>query len=99
MYVSIILSVSYGGIMSKVIGIDLGTTNSCVAVIEGDSPTVITNSEGYRTTPSVVAFTKNKERLVGDAARRQASVNSDRTIFSIKRHMGTDYRKKIDGKA
>ena len=85
--------------MSKVIGIDLGTTNSCVAVIEGDSPTVITNSEGYRTTPSVVAFTKNKERLVGDAARRQASVNSDRTIFSIKRHMGTDYRKKIDGKA
>ena len=65
MYVSIILSVSYGGIMSKVIGIDLGTTNSCVAVIEGDSPTVITNSEGYRTTPSVVAFTKNKERLVG----------------------------------
>ena len=85
--------------MSKVIGIDLGTTNSCVAVIEGDSPTVITNSEGYRTTPSVVAFTKNKERLVGDAARRQASVNSDRTIFSIKRHMGTDYKKKIDGKA
>lgn len=70
MYVSIILSVSYGGIMSKVIGIDLGTTNSCVAVIEGDSPTVITNSEGYRTTPSVVAFTKNKERLVGDAARK-----------------------------
>ena len=99
MYISIILSVSYGGIMSKVIGIDLGTTNSCVAVIEGDSPTVITNSEGYRTTPSVVAFTKNKERLVGDAARRQASVNSDRTVFSIKRHMGTDYRKKIDGKA
>lgn len=75
---------SVGGIMSKVIGIDLGTTNSCVAVIEGDTPTVITNSEGYRTTPSVVAFTKNKERLVGDTARRQASVNSDRTIFSIK---------------
>ena len=89
---------SDGGIMSKVIGIDLGTTNSCVAVIEGDTPTVITNSEGYRTTPSVVAFTKNKERLVGDTARRQASVNSDRTIFSIKRYMGTDYKKKIDGK-
>lgn len=84
--------------MSKVIGIDLGTTNSCVAVIEGDTPTVITNSEGYRTTPSVVAFTRNKERLVGDTARRQASVNSDRTIFSIKRYMGTDYKKKIDGK-
>ena len=90
---------SVGGIMSKVIGIDLGTTNSCVAVIEGDTPTVITNSEGYRTTPSVVAFTKNKERLVGDTARRQASVNSDRTIFSIKRYMGTDYKKKIDGKS
>ena len=89
---------SVGGIMSKVIGIDLGTTNSCVAVIEGDTPTVITNSEGYRTTPSVVAFTRNKERLVGDTARRQASVNSDRTIFSIKRYMGTDYKKKIDGK-
>ena len=65
----------------------------------GDTPTVITNSEGYRTTPSVVAFTKNKERLVGDTARRQASVNSDRTIFSIKRYMGTDYKKKIDGKS
>ena len=91
-------SESVGGIMSKVIGIDLGTTNSCVAVIEGDTPTVITNSEGYRTTPSVVAFTRNKERLVGDTARRQASVNSDRTIFSIKRYMGTDYKKKIDGK-
>ena len=91
-------SESVGGIMSKVIGIDLGTTNSCVAVIEGDAPTVITNSEGYRTTPSVVAFTRNKERLVGDTARRQASVNSDRTIFSIKRYMGTDYKKKIDGK-
>ena len=83
--------------MGTVIGIDLGTTNSCVAVIEGDTPTVITNKEGYRTTPSVVAFTKSKERIVGDAAKRQA-VNSDRTIFSIKRHMGTDYRKKIDGK-
>ena len=85
-------------IMGTVIGIDLGTTNSCVAVIEGDTPTVITSKEGYRTTPSVVAFTKSKERIVGDAAKRQAAVNSDRTIFSIKRHMGTDYRKKIDGK-
>lgn len=84
--------------MGTVIGIDLGTTNSCVAVIEGDTPTVITNKEGYRTTPSVVAFTKSKERIIGDAAKRQAAVNSDRTIFSIKRHMGTDYRKKIDGK-
>lgn len=84
--------------MGTVIGIDLGTTNSCVAVIEGDTPTVITNKEGYRTTPSVVAFTKSKELIVGDAAKRQAAVNSDRTIFSIKRHMGTDYRKKIDGK-
>lgn len=84
--------------MGTVIGIDLGTTNSCVAVIEGATPTVITSKEGYRTTPSVVAFTKSKERIVGDAAKRQAAVNSDRTIFSIKRHMGTDYRKKIDGK-
>lgn len=84
--------------MGTVIGIDLGTTNSCVAVIEGDTPTVITSKEGYRTTPSVVAFTKSKERIVGDAAKRQAAVNSDRTIFSIKRHMGTDYRRKIDGK-
>ena len=84
--------------MGTVIGIDLGTTNSCVTVIEGDTPTVITNKEGYRTTPSVVAFTKSKERIVGDAAKRQAAVNSDRTIFSIKRHMGTDYRRKIDGK-
>ena len=84
--------------MGTVIGIDLGTTNSCVAVIECDTPTVITSKEGYRTTPSVVAFTKSKELIVGDAAKRQAAVNSDRTIFSIKRHMGTDYRKKIDGK-
>ena len=84
--------------MGTVIGIDLGTTNSCVAVIEGDTPTVITSKEGYRTTPSVVAFTTSKELIVGDAAKRQAAVNSDRTIFSIKRHMGTDYRKKIDGK-
>lgn len=84
--------------MSKVIGIDLGTTNSCVAVMEGESPTVVTNSEGYRTTPSVVAFTKDGSRLVGDVARRQAAVNSDRTVFSIKRHMGSNYRKRIDGK-
>lgn len=84
--------------MGKVIGIDLGTTNSCVAVLEADVPTVITNSEGYRTTPSVVAFSKDGSRLVGDIAKRQAAANADRTIFSIKRHMGTDYRKKIDGK-
>lgn len=86
-------------VMSRVIGIDLGTTNSCVAVLEGDVPTVIANKEGYRTTPSVVAFAKDKTMLVGDPARRQASVNAERTIFSIKRHMGSDYRKKIDGKA
>lgn len=84
--------------MSRVIGIDLGTTNSCVAVLEGDVPTVIANKEGYRTTPSVVAFAKDKTMLVGDPARRQAAVNAERTIFSIKRHMGSDYRKKIDGK-
>lgn len=86
-------------VMSRVIGIDLGTTNSCVAVLEGDVPTVIANKEGYRTTPSVVAFAKDKTMLVGDSARRQAAVNAERTIFSIKRHMGSDYRKKIDGKA
>lgn len=86
-------------VMSRVIGIDLGTTNSCVAVLEGDVPTVIANKEGYRTTPSVVAFAKDKTMLVGDTARRQAAVNAERTIFSIKRHMGSDYRKKIDGKA
>ena len=85
--------------MSRVIGIDLGTTNSCVAVLEGDVPTVIANKEGYRTTPSVVAFAKDKTMFVGDPARRQAAVNAERTIFSIKRHMGSDYRKKIDGKA
>ena len=85
--------------MGKIIGIDLGTTNSCVAVLEGDVPTVIANKEGYRTTPSVVAFAKDKTMLVGDPARRQAAVNAERTIFSIKRHMGSDYRKKIDGKA
>lgn len=86
-------------VMSRVIGIDLGTTNSCVAVLEGDVPTVIANKKGYRTTPSVVAFAKDKTMLVGDPARRQAAVNAERTIFSIKRHMGSDYRKKIDGKA
>ncbi len=83
--------------MSKVIGIDLGTTNSCVAVLENGNPVVITNGEGGRTTPSVVAFTKKGERLVGDVARRQAAVNADRTIFSIKREMGSSYRIKIDG--
>ena len=78
--------------MSKVIGIDLGTTNSCVAVVEGGKPVVITNAEGERTTPSVVAFTKDGERLVGGAAKRQIATNSGRTISSIKRHMGSDYR-------
>lgn len=85
--------------MGKVIGIDLGTTNSCVAVLENNQPVVITNAEGSRTTPSVVAFTKNGERLVGDAAKRQAAVNVDRTFFSIKREMGSNYRAKVDGKA
>ena len=85
--------------MSKIIGIDLGTTNSCVAVMEGGKPVVIPNSEGSRTTPSVVAFTKNGERLVGEPAKRQAVTNADRTISSIKRHMGTDYKVTIDGKA
>jgi molecular chaperone DnaK len=85
--------------MSKIIGIDLGTTNSCVAVIEGGNPTVIANSEGSRTTPSVVAFQKDGERIVGQVAKRQAVTNSDRTIMSIKRHMGTDYKVNIDGKA
>ncbi len=84
--------------MSKIIGIDLGTTNSCVAVMEGGKPTVIANTEGVRTTPSVVAFKKNGERLVGDAARRQAVTNADNTISSIKRHMGTDYRVNIEDK-
>lgn len=84
--------------MGKVIGIDLGTTNSCVAVLENDQPVVITNAEGSRTTPSVVAFSKNGERLVGDLARRQAAVNVDRTFFSIKREMGGMFRVKIDGK-
>ena len=84
--------------MSKIIGIDLGTTNSCVAVLEGGKPTVIANTEGVRTTPSIVAFTKTGERLVGEPAKRQAVTNADRTISSIKRHMGTDYKVDIDGK-
>ena len=84
--------------MGKIIGIDLGTTNSCVAVIEGGEPTVITNSEGARTTPSVVAFTKDGERLVGQLAKNQAVTNPDRTVISIKRHMGSDYKVDIDGK-
>lgn len=84
--------------MGKIIGIDLGTTNSCVAVMEGGKPTVIANAEGMRTTPSVVAFTKSGERLVGEPAKRQAVTNADRTISSIKRHMGTDYKVSIDGK-
>ena len=84
--------------MSKIIGIDLGTTNSCVAVMEGGKPTVIANAEGIRTTPSVVAFTKTGERLGGEPAKRQAVTNADRTISSIKRHMGTDYKVDIDGK-
>ncbi|MBQ5330554.1 MAG: molecular chaperone DnaK [Oscillospiraceae bacterium] len=84
--------------MSKIIGIDLGTTNSCVAVMEGGSAVVIANSEGARTTPSVVGFTKTGERLVGQVAKRQAVTNADRTISSIKRHMGSDYKVEIDGK-
>ena len=84
--------------MGKIIGIDLGTTNSCVAVMEGGKPTVITNIEGARTTPSVVAFTKTGERLVGEPAKRQAVTNSEKTISSIKRHMGSDYKVDVDGK-
>ena len=84
--------------MSKIIGIDLGTTNSCVAVMEGGKPVVIANTEGSRTTPSVVAFTKTGERIVGEPAKRQAVTNADKTISSIKRHMGTDYRVAIDDK-
>ena len=84
--------------MGKIIGIDLGTTNSCVAVMEGGKPVVITNTEGVRTTPSVVAFTKTGERLVGEPAKRQAVTNADHTISSIKRHMGTDYKVTIDDK-
>ena len=85
--------------MSKIIGIDLGTTNSCVAVLEGGEPVVIPNAEGARTTPSVVAFTKDGERLVGQIAKRQAVTNPDRTIISIKREMGTDHKVNIDGKS
>ena len=83
--------------MSKIIGIDLGTTNSCVAVMEGGEPVVIANAEGNRTTPSVVAFSKTGERLVGQVAKRQAVTNPERTIVSIKRHMGSDYKINIDG--
>ena len=85
--------------MGKIIGIDLGTTNSCVAVMEGGKPTVITNAEGMRTTPSVVAFTKTGERVIGAPAKRQAVTNAEKTIASIKRHMGTDYKVQIDDKA
>ena len=84
--------------MSKIIGIDLGTTNSCVAVLEGGEPVVIANAEGNRTTPSVVAFSKTGERMVGQVAKRQAVTNADRTVASIKRHMGSDYKVEIDGK-
>jgi len=84
--------------MSKIIGIDLGTTNSCVAVMEGGKPVVVANTEGARTTPSVVAFTKTGERLVGEPAKRQAVTNADKTISSIKRSMGTDHRVSIDDK-
>ncbi len=85
--------------MSKIIGIDLGTTNSCVAIMEGGDATVIANSEGNRTTPSVVGFAKNGERLVGQVAKRQAVSNPTRTVSSIKRHMGEDYKVRIDDKA
>ena len=84
--------------MGRTVGIDLGTTNSCVAILEGGEPTVIANAEGARTTPSIVGFTKTGERLVGSAAKRQAVVNPDRTIISIKRKMGTNDRVSIDGK-
>ena len=84
--------------MAKIIGIDLGTTNSCVAVIEGGEPVVITNAEGGRTTPSVVAFSKTGERMVGQVAKRQAVANTDRTVASIKRQMGTEFKVNIDSK-
>jgi molecular chaperone DnaK len=84
--------------MGKIIGIDLGTTNSCVAVFEGGEPAVITNPEGSRTTPSVVAFSKTGERMIGQIAKRQAITNPDKTVMSIKRHMGTNYKVDIDGK-
>lgn len=85
--------------MGKIIGIDLGTTNSCVAVYEGGEPIVITNPEGARTTPSVVAFSKTGERMVGQVAKRQGITNPDRTVFSIKRKMGTNEKVTIDGKS
>ncbi|MBQ3483076.1 MAG: Hsp70 family protein, partial [Clostridia bacterium] len=85
--------------MAKIIGIDLGTTNSCVAVYEGGEPKVIPNPEGARTTPSVVAFSKTGERMIGQVAKRQSITNPDRTVLSIKRHMGTGYKVDIDGKA
>ena len=84
--------------MGKIIGIDLGTTNSCVSVMEGGKPVVITNPEGSRTTPSIVSFSKTGERLVGDLAKRQAITHPDKTVRSIKRKMGTDSRTEIDGK-
>src|SRR4051795_9335743 len=85
--------------MARAVGIDLGTTNSVVAVLEGGEPTVIANAEGGRTTPSVVAFAKNSEVLVGEIAKRQAVTNVDRTIRSVKRHIGTDWTVDIDGKS
>ena len=85
--------------MGKIIGIDLGTTNSCVAVFEGGEPIVIPNPEGARTTPSVLAFSKTGERMVGQVAKRQAITNPDRTVISIKREMGSNYKTTIDGKA
>src|SRR4030088_1756375 len=84
--------------MARAVGIDLGTTNSVVAILEGGDPTVIANAEGSRTTPSVVAFAKNAEVLVGEVAKRQAVTNVDRTIRSVKRHMGTDWSTEVDGK-
>ena len=84
--------------MAKIIGIDLGTTNSCVAVVENGEPVVIPNAEGSRTTPSVVAFSKEGERIVGQVAKRQAITNPDRTVSSIKREMGSNYKVTIDGK-
>ncbi|OYX53046.1 MAG: molecular chaperone DnaK, partial [Micrococcales bacterium 32-70-13] len=84
--------------MARAVGIDLGTTNSVVSVLEGGEPTVIANAEGFRTTPSVVAFTKDGEVLVGETAKRQAVTNVDRTIASVKRHMGTDWKVEVDDK-
>src|SRR5690606_11507771 len=84
--------------MARAVGIDLGTTNSCVAVLEGGEPTVIANAEGSRTTPSIVAFAKNNEVLVGEVAKRQAVTNPDRTVRSVKRRMGTNWAIDIDGK-